>query len=108
ALELIERVPDGTWPQLAGYRVAALSLLARDEDVARSGPVVLAQTADAETIGRTGWTLAYSLGRLGRFAEARGVLDGILRGSGRWRSSATVRRRPTCACCCWPTARCPW
>ena len=82
ALELIERVPDGTWPQLAGYRVAALSLLARDEDVARSGPVVLAQTADAETIGRTGWTLAYSLGRLGRFAQARGVLDGILRGGG--------------------------
>ena len=40
ALELIERVPDGTWPQLAGYRVAALSLLARDEDVARSGPAV--------------------------------------------------------------------
>src|SRR5437763_547081 len=82
ALELIERVPDGTWPQLAGYRVAALSLLARDEDVARSGPAVLAQTADAETIGRTGWTLAYSLGRLGRFAQARGVLDGILRGGG--------------------------
>jgi DNA-binding CsgD family transcriptional regulator/transcriptional regulator with XRE-family HTH domain len=79
ALELIERVPEPARPALAGYRIAALSLLGRDEDVARSGPAVLAGTTDVETTGRTAWTLAYSLGRLGRRPEAGAILHEILR-----------------------------
>jgi DNA-binding CsgD family transcriptional regulator/transcriptional regulator with XRE-family HTH domain len=79
ALELIERLPEPARPTLAGYRIAALSLLGRDEDVARSGPAVLAGTTDVETTGRTAWTLAYSLGRTARRAEARTVLAEVLR-----------------------------
>jgi DNA-binding NarL/FixJ family response regulator/transcriptional regulator with XRE-family HTH domain len=77
ALELVERVPEPAG--LAAYRIAALSTLGRDEDVARLGPAVLAQTSDADATGRTAWTLAYSLGRIGRRAEAHAILDEIQR-----------------------------
>jgi DNA-binding CsgD family transcriptional regulator/transcriptional regulator with XRE-family HTH domain len=77
ALDLIERVPDSAG--LAGYRIAALSLLGRDEDVARLGPAVLSGTTDVETTGRTAWALAYSLGRLARREKGRAVLAETLR-----------------------------
>jgi DNA-binding NarL/FixJ family response regulator/transcriptional regulator with XRE-family HTH domain len=79
ALDLIERVSGGAG--LIGYRLAALSLLGRDEDVARLGPAVLAGAADAETAGRAAWTLAYSLGRLARRDEGRAVVAEVLRGT---------------------------
>jgi DNA-binding NarL/FixJ family response regulator len=79
ALELIEGVRGKGGTALAGYRIAALSLLGRDEDVARLGPAVVAEATDPEVIGRTAWTLAYSLGRLGRAAQARAILDEVLR-----------------------------
>src|SRR5947207_4508788 len=76
ALDLIDEVPSSAG--LARYRIAALSLLGRDEDVARLGPAVLAGTTDAETVGRTAWTVGYSLGRLARRDEGRAVLAPIL------------------------------
>jgi DNA-binding CsgD family transcriptional regulator len=78
-LELIERVPEPDRAPLAGYRIAALSVLGRDEEVLRSGPAVLEEATDIETVGRTAWTLAYSLGRVGQLNEGRAVLDRTLR-----------------------------
>jgi DNA-binding NarL/FixJ family response regulator len=79
ALELIDGVPGRGGTTLAGYRISALSLLGRDEDVTRLGPAVIAEATDVQVIGQTAWTLAYSLGRLGRPDEARAVLDEVLR-----------------------------
>jgi DNA-binding CsgD family transcriptional regulator/transcriptional regulator with XRE-family HTH domain len=79
ALELIDRVPERSRATLAGYRVGALSLLGRDEEVAKAAPAVLADSTDPQIVGRTAWTLAYSLGRLARRSEARAVLAEVLR-----------------------------
>jgi DNA-binding CsgD family transcriptional regulator/transcriptional regulator with XRE-family HTH domain len=79
ALELVDRLPEDDRAALAGYRVAALSLLGRDEEVARVGPAVLADSTDPRMVARTAWTLAYSLGRLSRRAQARAVLVEVLR-----------------------------
>jgi DNA-binding CsgD family transcriptional regulator/transcriptional regulator with XRE-family HTH domain len=78
ALELIDAVPYEGRTAVAGYRIAALSRLGRDEEVVRCGPGVLAEASDTETIGRTAWTVAYSLGRLGEIEQGRAVIAGAL------------------------------
>jgi DNA-binding CsgD family transcriptional regulator/transcriptional regulator with XRE-family HTH domain len=78
ALELLDRVPEPSRGTLAGYRVAALSLLGRDDEVAKAALAVLAHSTNLETVGRAAWTLVYSLGRLGRRTEARTVLSDVL------------------------------